>query len=258
MNILHKSKLIPLILGVSLFGISLSVAAADAGSRDADAWKFGAELYLWAPWIDVTTETGGDVEISLDDILNNLDMLFMGALGVGKGKWSLVADIIYFDLESNENSDLSPRAEIRSVDLSAWVVTPQVRYSAFETTEYRIDLLAGARYIDIEADTKLDVRLPLLSITESRKATDSGSNWDGIVGIAGQMNLPDKWYLLGYLDVGTGDSDYTWQAQASAGYRFRKVDAVAGYRYLDYDLGSDAALSDLTVHGPYAGVKFNF
>jgi hypothetical protein len=137
-------------------------------------------------------------------------------------------------------------------------VTPQVRYSAFETTEYRIDLLAGARYIDIEADTKLDVRLPLLSITESRKATDSGSNWDGIVGIAGQMNLPDKWYLLGYLDVGTGDSDYTWQAQASVGYRFRKVDAVAGYRYLDYDLGSDAALSDLTVHGPYAGVKFNF
>lgn len=245
-------------MGVSLLATTHSAGGADAGSGAASDWEFSAEAYLWAPWIDITTETGGDVEISLEDILKNLDMMFMGALGASKEKWSLVADILYFDIGSNENTDLSPRAEIRSVNLSAWIVTPQVRYTVFETTEHRIDLLGGARYLDIESVTKLDVRLPQLSISERRKGTDSGSNWDGIVGIAGQMNLKDKWYLLGYLDVGTGDSDYTWQAQASVGYRFSKVHAVAGYRYLDYDLGSDEALSDLAVHGPYAGVRFAF
>ena len=73
-----------------------------SASGGANEWRFDAEAYLWAPWIDVETQTGADVEISLDDILNNLDMMFMGVLSVGKGKWALVTDIIYFDIESNE------------------------------------------------------------------------------------------------------------------------------------------------------------
>jgi hypothetical protein len=183
-------------------------------------------------------------------------MAIMGAFGVGKGKWSLVTDVIYFDLEDNHNEKLPLSLELKDIGLSAWIVTPLVAYGAYETVKYRLNLLGGARYLEIEADLKLDTRPPLPP--GSRKASDSGSNWDGIVGVAGQMELKDKWYLLGYLDVGTGDSDYTWQARASVGYRFKKVDAVAGYGYLDYDLGSDEAISDLSVHGPYAGVKFTF
>ena len=251
-----SSKLIPWILGASLLGTSLSAIAADSESGGTDDWRFAAEAYLWAPWIDVTTETGSDVEITLEDILNNLDMLFMGALSAGKGKWSVVMDVIYFDIESNKNRGVLPGLELKNINLSAWVVTPQVRYSVFQTSNYRFGLLAGARYLEIEADHKLDTVAPLPP--GSRKGTDSGSNWDGIVGLAGQMDLSNQWYVSGYLDLGTGDSDYTWQALASVGYRFKKVDLVAGYRYLDYDLGSNEALSDLTIHGPIVGVKFPF
>ena len=140
--------------------------------------------------------------------------------------------------------------------LEAWVVTPQVRYNAYETSKYKLDLVAGARYLWIEAKLQLKTRPPLPP--DSRHASDSGSVWDGIIGVAGQIDLRDKWYLLGYLDVGTGDSDYTWQAAASVGYRFKKVHTMVGYRYLDYKFDSGDALSDLTVHGPYAGVRFLF
>ncbi len=252
----HGSKLVAWILGASLLGPSLSAIAADAGSGGANEWEFGAEAYLWAPWIDVETQTGADVEISLDDILNNLDMLFMSALSVGKGKWSLVTDMIYFDIESNENEPLPLALTLDDVNLEAWIVTPTVHYTFSETDNYRIDLLAGARYLWLEAELQLKTRPPLPP--GSRKASDSGSVWDGIVGVSGQMDLSGQWYLSGYADIGTGDSDLTWQVWASAGYRFKRLHAMAGYRYLDYKFDSDEAFADLTVNGPFVGVKFMF
>ena len=225
----HGSKLVAWILGASLLGPSLSAIAADAGSGGANEWEFGAEAYLWAPWIDVETQTGANVEITLEDILNNLDMMFMGVLSVGKGKWSLVTDVIYFDIESNENQSLPLALTLDDVNMEAAIVTSQVRYNFSKTDDYRIDLLAGARYLWIEAELQLKTRPPLPP--GSSKASDSGSVWDGIVGVTGQMDLSDKWYLSGYADIGTGDSDYTWQASASVGYRFRRVHGMVGYQH---------------------------
>jgi hypothetical protein len=250
------TKLLAGILGAILLGVSLSVAAAEQEPGGADEWWFGAEAYLWAPWIDVETETGSDVEITLNDILSNLDFLFMSSLTVGKGRWSLVTDLIYFDIETNENESLPLSLTLDDVDLQAWVVTPQVRYTVTDSNKYKFGLVAGARYLWLEAQLQLKTRPPLPP--GSRKAEDSGSVWDGIVGVTGHMELSEKWYLQGYADIGTGDSDYTWQALGGFGYRFKRVDAAVGYRYLTYEFDSDAPLADLTVHGPIVGVRFGF
>jgi hypothetical protein len=256
MNKFFPSKLLAGFLVASLLGLSLSVAAADRAPRGADEWWFGAEAYLWAPWIDVETETGADVEITLDDILKNLDMLYMSALSVGKGKWSFVTDLVYFDIKSNENADLPLSLTLDDVDLQAWIVTPQVRYSISETNKYKLGVVAGARYLWLEAQLHLKTNPPLPP--RSRDAKDSGSVWDGIVGVTGHVELSDKWYLQGYADIGTGDSDYTWQALAGFGYRFKRVDAAVGYRYLTYEFDSDSPLANLTVHGPIVGVRVGF
>jgi hypothetical protein len=89
-----------------------------------------------------------------------------------------------------------------------------------------------------------------------RKASPSGHVWEGIVGARGEVELSDKWYLSYYADVGRGGSDLTKQAVLGLNYRFDKVVASMGYRYLDYDLRGQ--LDDLTVKGPYAGVRFRF
>ena len=45
--------------------------------------------------------------------------------------------------------------------------------------------------------------------------------WDGIVGAKGAFALGDKhkWVVPYYVDIGTGDSDVTWQAELGVGYR---------------------------------------
>jgi hypothetical protein len=256
MKRLFGSRLITGILAVFLFGTPLFAGAADSESSPDTDWGVGVDLYLWAPWIDVKTETGGDVEISLNDILTNLDMMFMGVVHVDKGKWSFVTDMIYFDIESDENADLPLDLALDEFDLQAWVVTPEVRYTVWQTNKHKVGLVAGARYLWIEGQLKLNTRPPLPP--GSRKAKDSASVWDGIVGATGQIELSDKWYLASYADIGTGDSDLTWQAVAMFGYQFKRMDAAVGYRYLDYEFDSSDPIADLTIHGPFAGIRYMF
>ncbi|TDI90796.1 MAG: hypothetical protein E2O75_05675 [Chloroflexi bacterium] len=253
------SRRIAGILCGSLLATALAAGAADAGSDDG--WEIGAEIYLWAPWIDIETATGGNIEITLDDILKDLDMLFMANVGVRHGRWSLLSDFVYFEIDQGDNTPLLPGITLSDLTLEAWIVTPQVRYAAYETDDLRVELLAGARYLWLEVQLDLDFRAllpPGGPILAKRTVSDSASNWDGIVGVAGQWDFTDKWYASGYLDVGTGDSDYTWQALASVAYRFKRLDAVVGYRYLDWEFDSDSPIKDMNVHGPFFGAKFLF
>ena len=43
-------------------------------------------------------EQGRDVDVSVDDLINNLNMAFMGDLEARKSKWSLAADLIYLNV----------------------------------------------------------------------------------------------------------------------------------------------------------------
>jgi hypothetical protein len=90
------------------------------------------------------------------------------------------------------------------------------------------------------------------------RVDDSGSNWDAVIGARGTLGLGQKWYLLGYLDIGTGESDLTWQALGGVGYRFRHFDLVAAYRYLSWEFEDDQAVEDLQLHGPGLGIRFAF
>jgi hypothetical protein len=154
------------------------------------------------------------------------------------------------------------------VTLNAWVITPAVGYTVIQNERVRLDVLAGARYLYLKADTKLDTgaQLDIELIRRSLVCTgqvndriiDSGHVWDGIAGIRGQVNLNEKCYLPYYADVGTGDTDLSWQALGGVGYRFSKVDVILGYRYMEWDFDEDGPLDDLDLSGPYLGVKLIF
>ena len=73
------------------------------------------------------------------------------------------------------------------------------------------------------------------------------------------MRLPyEKLYMPLYLDIGTGNSDLTWQAAGGLGYRFGLCDLVAGYRYLSWDFKDSSPIKDMNLSGPYIGLKFIF
>lgn len=210
-----------------------------------DEWKFGGELYFWGASIGGETATGSDIDTDLDDILDSLEFAFMGSAGVRKGKWSLFADVIYLNVE--DSGSIAPGVDA-SVELTNWVVTPVAAYNVVETEKGSLSILGGARYLYLKAD--LDIG-PF-------SGDESGSNWDGIIGARGDLDLSENWFLFGYLDIGTGDSEMTWQGVGGLGYRFKSFDLVAAYRYLSWDFDDDALIDDLDIHGPALGIRIPF
>lgn len=211
-------------------------------------WKYTASIYLWGSSIGGEAATGSDVNVDFNDLLENLNMVFMGDISAQKGKWGFVTDIIYIDLENNPDSLI-----ISDVELKAWIVTPVVTYRVMESDQLSLDLLAGARYLYMK---------PRLEIASLPAVSTSGSVWDGIVGIKGKYDLNEKWFVPFQFDVGAGDTKLTWQAFAGIGYKYENFDVVAGYRYMDWDFDDNdkggEIFNDFNMGGPIIGARYRF
>jgi hypothetical protein len=98
------------------------------------------------------------------------------------------------------------------------------------------------------------------NLPPSGKAEVSDSYWDAIVGLKGRLLLgaERRWFVPYYVDVGTGQTDLTWQVNAGIGYRFDWGALTATWRYLDYDFGSSSKLQDISFNGPVIGLSFRF
>lgn len=229
---------------------------AQPAQTTTDRWTFGGAVYGWISDIKSTTQSGQTFEITFSDILDNLNMTFMGALSAEKGKWTLFTDLIYLDQETTNRRTVDlgsgPTNLKSSINMKSWINTTGVGYEAFDNGSTQISGLAGVRYLRLKTD--IDVN----DGTTRRSASSTDNFFDGIVGLRGKTDINENWYLTYYADVGTGQSDLTYQLFAGVNYRFKNWDAVVGYRYMDWDLGNDAALKGLTVSGPLLGARIRF
>ena len=231
-------------------------AAADTGGWGADL-----EIYGWLPNNEIELENGRQFEITRDDILSDLDIFAMAAGRISKGRWSVAADLVYGDLSNQSfDSPLIPGvATFTEGGIEALFVTPNVGYRVVDTGQQRIELYAGARYSKIDVDLVFEID-PLLpgGSTVTLDETVEVDNWDAIAGVRGLHDFADKWYIAYTVNAGAGDSDFTWSAKGGLGYRFESLEALFGWRHLSYDVGSDTAIKELTVSGPFVGVIFRW
>lgn len=254
-----------LLCNVVLFTYVTPAGAADTST--AGEWEFEAELYVWMPEIDIGVEDGGKIVIEFDEILENLEGLLMGGLKARRDKWSYQLDFIYFKIEDDESALESIPFGLRDrhsldvgldadVTLEVWIVTPTVGFNLVDAQQGSLDVIGGARYLNI--DVPVDLETTVGPLTQSDSISPRNDWWDAIVGVRGEVYLAPKWYAKYYLDAGGGESELTWQGYLGAAYRFDKVEMHGGYRYLDYEFKSDDELRDLTVKGPQIGFKWKF
>lgn len=242
-------------MALAMFNEPTILSAAET-QPEADRWQFGGEVYLWGASIGGEDVAGDDIDIPFSDLWDNLDIAYMGKIAARKGKFSLVGDFIYLDV----NDDITGSANIigqptrtkADVELTAYISTLAGGYSLFETPSSRLDVLIGARYLYLKADAKFDLG------NFHTKISDSDHVIDGIVGLYGRIDLNPKWYVSCYADIGTGESKVTWQTSALVGYRFKRLDAVVGYRYLEYQFDDPEIIDNLNISGPFAGLRFKF
>lgn len=225
---------------VALIFLMVSVPGA-AISQEV---KSSMALYFWGAEVGGNTVRDNDIEIEFEDILDKLELAFMGTFEVRQGKWFLMTDAIYLDLTNEKTGILGVE---RSAEVSSWIVTPAVGFNVADSEGFKLDILGGARYFYLKTDLRLG----------NRAQEESGSMWDGLIGVKGRLNLGEKFYLPYYGDIGAGDSDGSWQAYGGIGFRLANVDLELGYRHLEYTF-DDRVVEKINFSGPLAGIRFNF
>ena len=266
-------------LAAPLFGMALAAAAhlpAQAQSS-GEGWQFEAAIYGWFPAISGTTSFppnggGPSLDVSMGQVIDALKFAFMGNIGARNGQWGLWTDLVYADFGASKQGsrDFSIGGQPLpaglsadlSLDLKAWIWTLVGTYQVKNDVEGSMDMLFGMRMIDMSNTLGWSLNgtgpgvLPPLTGTKEVSET----NWDGVVGLKGRafLGTERRWFVPFYVDVGTGQSKFTWQLNAGLGYQFDWGAVVASWRYLDYDFKSSSHVQSVSFNGPLVGVLFKF
>lgn len=254
---MKNNRLYIVMLALGLVGVS-SLAQASQTTGD---WQYRASIYGFLPSIGGASKFpaqggGSDISIDSDKVLDSLEFAFMGNLEVNNGEAGLFVDVLYVDLGVDRQwTPLGSSASI-GYGVEGWVWTMAAEYRVASDDGLTLDVLAGARSFDITQT--LDWKLTTTpGVSPSGESSIDTTLWDGIVGIKGRYVLGDShWALPFYADVGTGDSDLTWQVAAGVGYAFSWGEVNALWRELNYDLGDDGAVYDFNFSGPQLGLTF--
>jgi len=262
---------------VAVLTIAAISPAIVAAQELSDQWKFRASIYGWLPDIGGSTTfpagTGTSINVNADKIIDTLKFTFMGTFEAQKGRWGAFTDVIYLDVggSKSQTRDLTvgnvtlPAGVTADaqLDIKAWVWTLAGTYRVVSDPGFTMDVLAGARLLDVEEKLGWQFSANLGGIAPPPRTGNSelkDNVWDGIIGVKGRFafGADSEWYVPYYLDVGTGDSDLTWQGVAGIGYAFRWGELFAVWRYLDYNLKSGSKIEDVNFNGPAIGVAFRW
>ena len=243
-------------MGATLF--TLPPAQADEAVAD-DNWHLTGELYLWGASVDGRTRLGGNVEVSIGDLLDNLDMAFMGGLEARKGKWSLIGDLIYLDVSADKTGSLTDQELVTftaDANVEGWVSNLLAGYRLADTGAGYADIVFGARYLDL--DTSLKVSANVASPPPDLSFAAGENFWDAVAGFRGGIGLPGSFYVPYYVDIGAGQSDLTWQVIVGVGWRPKWGEVTLAYRHIEWDFDKGSAVTDINFSGPGVSFRYNF
>ena len=254
------------------------VHAGAQTSPDASAWRFRGTLYTYLPSLggssSVPADSGGtSLNVDAGAIVDGLEFALMGSLDAHNGRWGAFTDFIYLDFggAKDRSRDFSigniglPAGTDAHLDWQlqgvAWTVAGQ--YRLVSDPALTLDALGGVRLLDLKHDLSWNISGnigPLAPSARAGSASGKLSNWDAVIGVKGRYALGGggAWSLPFYVDVGTGESDLTWQVAAGVTYAFSWGEMSGLWRYLAYEMKSGQVINDLNFNGPMVGVTFRW
>jgi hypothetical protein len=239
--------------------IAVAAVTRPAAAGDGD-WSFRVTPYAWFSGISGKVATlpplpPADIDMSFGDVLDNLDGAFFISGEVDKDRFVLVADLIYADLEADD--DYSGLL-FNGVRLRQKNIVPSVfaGFRVVDEPKHTVDAVGGLRYWSIESD------LTLTSNVVAERRIDSDESWvDPLVGLRWIVRLNENWSIASAATIGgvISGADLEWDLLATVRWQMADwASLVAGYRHLSVDYEKDGYVYDVDQTGPVLGVTFTF
>jgi hypothetical protein len=261
--------------------IAPATAADLAPAPDTNEWHFTLAPYAWAAGLNGDVGLFGfapvDIDIPFSDIIQNLDFAAMGVGEAHNGTWGVFVDLNYINLSADKSGsralerDLFERFDVEaqvsaSADITEFIGTVMGQWRPIDSQEMILDLMAGARYWNIENDIEITGTVsgggPLgAEITRQVSGSDGAAWVDPMLGVKSRINTETPFYLTGWgLIGGFGvGSDFNWDVMGGVGYEWtEKFSTVLGYRALGVDYSNDGFVYDVIQQGVAFGGVISF
>ena len=261
---------------IMLFGVSAADAAdlttgtpaeeAIDASIDATWGVTVAPFYGWIPGMKGSVAVFGQPPANIDitpiDILKNLDEfldvlegLYMGAGQVRRGDLGFAWDIVYLDIFSANEIGGDFASGNLEVGFTLSMATLLGTYRVHESPTAYVDALAGARLSDIDLNVGI-------TLGPGGGSASDGDAWvDPMIGLKGRKYLSERYYLDGWAMIGGfgAASDLVWDVNGVLGYEVKDwLSAYAGFRATGMDYQNGAFVWDVTMYGPVVGFELRF
>jgi len=229
-----------------------------------DGWRFRLTPYIWLAGLkgDVATIPGSPavpIDISPSDALSDTETGVMVMLDARKGRHGVYTDFMYTDVRSDTTLLPAPiNLTLRSVSKTT-AFTAAYQYEIYNDESAFVDLLAGARYWDIDSELNFGRGLGQLA---TKKLSHDESWVDPLIGVKGRTALGDtKFFLAGGAGVGGfgagSDTFYEWNV--AAGYLWSKtIGTAVGYRMFKLDYEDGGFIYDVKQEGWQVGLTWFF
>jgi opacity protein-like surface antigen len=258
---------------ISTFISVQKVLGAEQSTEDtlnnSNQWNMEFTPYFWAAEIDGdATLRGrtGPVEGSFSDLLDNLDIAFMGRLEAWQDRWGIFLDGLYMDL----GADFSTPTALLStdIDVKMAVLDFGMGHRLLETPigennnqSLSFDLLGGGRYINLDGEIDIKVGGPLAGLGLGRKFGRREEWVEPVIGGRLRWDLNEKLaaavrFDFGGFDIGDG-SNLTWNLVAGIDYKLKEnMSLKAGYRIFDLDYDSGSGSNEFGIDAQFRGPIF--
>ncbi len=282
------SRIWRMLAAAALVSCGAVSGAAAQGTGLRPGWSFEVAPYVWLPSVNAdlrynlpTSGAGtADVKTNADDYFANLNFATALAAMVRYDRFSMLTDIMYVSADAgssrvdsvdlvqvgrNPISSTVNASGASTLKTTLWTLAGG--YTVADGSWGHVDVLAGFRYLGIEASTNYNVALTLVGPRGNAGPSFGGAGrlsgrdniWNGIIGVRGRVNIGQSGVFLPYyVDIGTGDSNFTWQTFAGIGYQSGWAGVQLGWRYMSYDQGGTGLVQDLSMSGAYLAVNFSF
>jgi hypothetical protein len=239
--------------------VAACVAPPQAAAQQADDWRIDfAPFYLWAASTEGTlSAASATLPIALDfsDAKDNLSGAFSFHVEASKGRWGLLTDLLFLRLSSGADFTVGAQTVTGNVELDNTIFELGASYLAHEKAQ--LGIIGGLRTYTLA---------PALSFTALGATVTpvdvSQTSANAFVGVTLRPKLSDRWMLVSRADIGGGDAELTWSAEAGLAFRIKRWIGLAfGYKGLGIDIQRDDLVVkgyDVVQHGPFFGLDFHW
>ena len=242
-----------------------SLALLLAAPATAGNWRFSVTPYAWATNVGVKANVKGstvvDETISVSDLMEDLDTIFMGRFEASYKSYGVMIDAFDVTLSDEATGLLLPQGAGTAdlgTEMGMTIVDVAATYRMSEKPIFTA--YGGARIVNERATIDATFYTPGAPVSQTWEPNDTYV--DGLVGMRFTTPLSRHFSTTAQADVSTGGTDYTWSIAPVLTYSFGDMNRFgvnAGWKRMQIDFAdSDGVDSQLTLSGAVLGFRVSF